>query len=92
MFTIEPHPDGPENGLALMQPDGSGYLVRPCEDGVVECTWICAQGIPCHEVRQSPLDFLHSHPEVADIPGVGSALRCIAFPATAGAAVAGRDL
>lgn len=83
VFTIEPHPDGPDSGLSLMQPDGSGYRVRRFAVGIVEATWICAQGTECHEIHQSPLDFLHNHPDVADIPGVGAALRCLAFPATA---------
>lgn len=92
MFTIEPHPDGPDAGLSLMQPDGSGYRVRRFAVGIVEATWVCGQGIACHEVRQSPLDFLHNHPEVADVPGVGNALRCLAFPATADITAVSREL
>jgi hypothetical protein len=92
VFTIEPHPDGPDAGLSLMQPDGSGYQVRRFTVGVVEATWICAQGIACHEVRQTPLDFLHNHPDVADIPGVGAALRGLAFPSTAEPTPASREL
>jgi len=74
-----------------MQPDGSGYVVRRHTVGVVEATWICAQGTHCHEIRVSPLEFLHSHPEVADIPGVGNALRTVAFP-TGGDDGEGADL
>lgn len=69
--------------ISLREADGSGYLIRGIELGKVEATWVCPGGATGHEIVLAPDEFLHTHPEVARVPGVGAALRELAFPATA---------
>ncbi len=73
--------------VALRAPDRSGYVLRCCRKGYVEAHRVSHSGELGGEVVElTPEAFLRSHPEVAEVPGVGAALFRLASadPAPAG--------
>jgi len=61
--------------VALHAPDQSGYVLRCCRKGYVEARPVSHTGeLRGEAVELTPEAFLRSHPEVAQVPGVGAAL------------------
>ncbi len=69
------------SGIQLREDERGGhYLVRAANDGQIGARWVCAGGARCEEIVLAPEHFLRTHPDVAEVPGVGAALRELTAP------------
>jgi len=63
---------------------GGHYELRAAKDGQIGAQWVCAGGERCEEILVAPETFLRTHPDVAQVPGVGAALRELIDPPRGG--------